>query len=75
MDNKKRATCFATLPQTKLNGDVVYFTNHVRRCVARNKVARFVFMDGKTSNITIQLILWPCCKTNCMLLVARFTVP
>ena len=57
MDNKKRATCFATLPQTKLNGHVVYFTNHVPRCVARDKVARFVFTDGNTSNIPIQLIL------------------
>ena len=57
MDNRRRATCFATLPQTKLNSDVVYFTNHVRPCVARNKVARFVFADGKTSNITIQLVL------------------
>ena len=57
MDNKKRATCFATLPQTKLNGHVVYFTNHVPRCVARDKVAKFVFADGNTSNIPIQLIL------------------
>ena len=72
---KKRATCFATLLQTKLSSDVARFTTHVRPCFARNKVVRFVFVGGKTSNITIQLILQPCCKTNCALLVARLTVP
>ena len=74
--NKKRATCFARLLQTKLNSDVVpRHVYDVRPCLARNKVARFVFVGGKTSNITIQLILQPCCKTNCALFVARFTVP
>ena len=57
----KRATknvhCFATLLQTKLSSDVARFTTHVRPCFARNKVVRFVFVGGKTSNITIQLIL------------------
>ena len=73
---KIRATCFATLLQTKLNSDVARFTTHVRPYLARNKDARFVFVGGKTSNITIQLILQPCCKTNCALFVpARFTVP
>ena len=72
---KKRATCFATLLQTKLNSDVTRFTTYVRPCLARNKVVRFVFVGGKTSNITIQLILQPCCKTNCALFVAHVTVP
>ena len=56
---KKRATCFATLLQTKLNSDVARFTTYVRPCLARNKVARFVFVGGKlkTSNITNQLML------------------
>ena len=74
--NKTRATCFARLLQTKSNSDVVpRHVSDVRPCLARNKVARFVFVGGKTSNITIQLILQPCCKTNCALFVARFTVP
>ena len=71
---KKRATCFATLLQTKLNSDVARFTTYVRPCLARNKVVRFVFVGGKTSNITIQLILQPCCKYFA-LFVGRFTVP
>ena len=54
---KKRATCFATLLQTKLNSDVARFTTHVRPCLARNKVVRFVFVGGKTSNISNQLML------------------
>ena len=37
---KKRATCFATLLQTKLNIDVARFTTYVRPCLARNKVVR-----------------------------------
>ena len=57
------------------NSDVARFTTHVRPCLARNKVVRFVQVGGKTSNITIQLILQPYCKTNCALFVARFTVP
>ena len=73
--NKIRATCFATLLQTKLNSDVAHFATHVRPCLARNKVARFVFVGGKTSNITIPVILQLCCKTNCALFVASFTVP
>ena len=44
----KRATCFATLLQTKLSSDVAHFTTHVRPCLARNKVVRFVFVGGKT---------------------------
>ena len=75
MGNKKRTTCFATLLRTKLNSDVARFAARVRPCLARNKVARFVFLGGKTSNTTIQLILQPCCKTNWALFVARFTVP
>ena len=71
---KKRATCFATLLQTKLNSDVARFTTYVRPCLARNKVVRFVFVGGKTSNITIQLILQPCCEYFA-LFVGRFTVP
>ena len=73
----KRATttCFATLLQTKFNSDVARFTTHIGPCLARNEVARFVFVGGKTSNITIQLILQPCSKTNCALFVVRFTVP
>ena len=45
---KKRATCFTTLLQTKLNSDVARFTTYVRPCLARNKVVRFVFVGGKT---------------------------
>ena len=71
---KKRATCFATLLQTKLNSDVARFTTYVRPCLARNKVVRFVFVGGKTSNITIQLLLQPCCEYFA-LFVGRFTVP
>ena len=57
------------------NSDVARFTTHVRPCLARNKVVRFFHVGGKTSNITVQLILQPCFKTNCALFVARFTVP
>ena len=57
--------------QTKLNSDVARFTTHVRPCLERNKVARFVCVGGKSSNITIQLSLQPCCKTNCVLFLAR----
>ena len=55
--------------------DVARFTTHVRPCLARNKVVSFVQVGGKTSNITIQLILQPFCKTNCALFVVRFPVP
>ena len=54
------------------NSDVARFTTHVRPCLARNKVVRFVQVGGKTSNITVQFILQPCFKTNCALFVARF---
>ena len=30
--HKKRATCFALLPQNELNGDVARFTTHVQTC-------------------------------------------
>ena len=72
--NKKRKI-FATWLQKELNSDVARFTTHVRPCLARNKVVSFVQVGGKTSNITIQLILQPFCKTNCALFVARFPVP
>ena len=39
------------------NSDVARFTTHVRPCLARNKVVRFVFVGGKTSNISNQLML------------------
>ena len=32
MRNKKRATCFATLPQNELKSDVARFITHVRTC-------------------------------------------
>jgi len=63
--NKTRATCFATLLQNELNSDVARFTTQARTCLATSKVARFVFMGGKTRNNTIQLVVQPCCKTNC----------
>ena len=39
--NKTRASCFATLLQNEFNSDVECFINHVRTCLATNKVARF----------------------------------
>ena len=56
--------------QTKLNSDVARFTTHVRPCLERNKVARFVFVGGKSSNITIQLICSHVAKQ-----IARFFLP
>ena len=44
--------------------DVARFTNHVPACPATNKVARFVFVGGKTRNIAIQLAFQQCCKTS-----------
>ena len=35
---KKRATCFATLLQTKLNSDVARFTTYVRPCLAIKEI-------------------------------------
>ena len=37
-DNKKPATCFATLLQNELNNDVARFTTHVQTCLATKKV-------------------------------------
>ena len=73
--NKKRATRFATLLQNELNTDVARLTTHVRTCLATNKVARFVFVAGKTRSIAIQLVLQQCCKNSCPFFVAFFVVP
>ena len=54
--------------------DVARFTIHVPACPATNKVARFVFVGGKTRNIAIQFAFQQCCKTSCTFFVARFTV-
>ena len=54
--------------------DVARFTNHILVCPVTNKVARFVSVGGKTSNIAIQLAFPQCCKTSCTFFVARFTV-
>ena len=32
-------------------------------------------VGGKTRNIAIELVLQQCCKTTCMIFVARFSVP
>ena len=70
--NKKRATCFALLPQNELNGDVARFTTHVQTCYLLQD--RF-YMGGKTRNIAIQMVLQQCCKTSCTFLVTRFSAP
>ena len=70
--NKKRATCFALLPQNELNGDVARFTTHVQTCYLLQD--RF-YLGGKTRNIAIQLVLPQCCKTSCTFLVTRFSAP
>ena len=59
--NKKRATCFATLLQNEMNTDVARFTTRIRTCLATNKVARLFFVDGKTRNSHIRLVLQQCC--------------
>ena len=70
--NKKRATCFALLPQNELNGDVARFPTHVQTCYLLQD--RF-YLGGKTRNIAIQLVLPQCCKTNGTFLVTRFSAP
>ena len=65
--NKRRTTCFATLLQNVLNGDVVRFTTHIKRLNLNG--------SGKTRNIAIQLVFQQCCKTSCTFFVARFSVP
>ena len=59
--NKKRATCFATLLQNDMNTDVARFTTRIRTCLATNKVARLFFVDGKTRNSHIRLVLQQWC--------------
>ena len=75
IQNKTKAAVKRATKNVKLvlQHDVARVTSHAQPCLARNKVARFVFVGGKTSNITVtQLILQP---TNCALFVARFSVP
>ena len=60
--NKKRATCFALLPQNELNGACYLLRD------------RF-YLGGKTRNIAIQLVLPQCWKTSCTFLVTRFSAP
>ena len=40
--------------------DVARFNTHILACPATNKVARFVFVGGKTRNIAIQLAFQQC---------------
>ena len=55
--NKKRATCFATLLQNKLNSVVTHFTTHIKPVSNR-------WMVIKIRNIVIQVLLKQNCKTS-----------
>ena len=55
--NKKRATCFATLLQNELNGDVARFTLHIKPVLQQIRLLTGLNMSGKTRNIAIQLVL------------------
>ena len=68
--NKKRATCFATLLQNEMNTDVARFNTRIRTCLATNKVARLLFVGGKTRNSHIQLVLQQCCTFLLLLSVS-----
>ena len=73
--NKKHATCFPTLLQNELNSEVARFTTHVQTCQQPDLLQDRFDVGGKTRNIAIQLVLQQCCKTSCMIFVARFSVP
>ena len=73
--NKKRATCFATLLQNKLNSNVARFTTHIKPVLQQIRLLIGLNVGGKTRNIAIQLDLQQCCKTSCTFFVARFFVP
>ena len=56
-DNKKRATCVATLLQNELNSDVARFTNHIKPVLQQIRLLTGLNTGGKTCNIAVQLVL------------------
>ena len=66
MGNKRRAGCRATLLQNELKIDVARFTTTSKPVSQQIRLLTGLDVNGKTSNIAIQLILPECCKTISM---------
>ena len=75
-EQQKTCNLFSNIVAKRVEySDVAHFTTHVRTCLAKNKVARLSFVDGKTRNIAIQLDLQQSCKRVYTFFVTRFTTP
>ena len=52
--------------QNELNNDVVHFTTYIKPVLQQIKLLTGLNVDGKTRNITLQLVLQQCCMASCM---------